>query len=152
MTAKEEWYLSPDGEYYDAGAYDSRDEAVYAGCSMFRAVETGQAECNDLYPDGKAGRSVLDRSFYVGKRADWWPSVDVDLMLDSAIDQAADFAGEYAEGWLEVTDEQRESLRAMLQGAFDKWIDETGNQPGFIMIERSEAIDPHDYEIMVVGS
>ena len=79
---------------------------------------------------------------------DWWPSVDEDYLLDSVIEQAYDYAGEFSEGWLDVPKEQRELLREMLQKAFDKWIEETGNQPTFFMIGQSEVIDPRDFEIV----
>ena len=52
-SAEQKWYLSLDGEYYDSDKYDSRDEAVFEGVKMFRAVDTGQDDFNDLYPDGK---------------------------------------------------------------------------------------------------
>lgn len=150
-NAKQEWYLSPDGEHFNVGEYDSRDEAVFEGVKMLRAVDTGQVAFNDLYPDGKAGWTALDPSFYVGKRMDWWPYVDEDYLLDCVIEQADNYAGEFAEGWLDVPEEQRELLRGMLQKTFDKWIEETGNQPTFFMIGQSEIIDPRDFEIVSDG-
>ena len=78
-SAKQGWYLSPDGEYYDGYEYGSRDEAVFAGVEMFRAVDTGQDDFNDLYLDGKEDWMHCSPSFYVGKRMDWWPSIDEGL-------------------------------------------------------------------------
>ena len=149
--AKEEWYLSSDGEYYNSDVYGSRDEAINAGWDLFHKVDTGEDEFNDLYPNGKDDWSFIDPTFYVGKRMDWWPSVDEDDMLDCVIEQADDYAGEFAEGWLDVPKEQRELLRGMLQKTFDEWIKETRNEPTFFMIEQSAEIDPRDFEIVREG-
>lgn len=145
--AKHEWYLSLDGEYFGVGSYGSRDAAINDGIRMFQSIDSGQEEFNELYPDGSLEWPYYGPGFFVGKRMDWWPAVDEDYMLDSVIEQAGDYAGEFAEGWLDVPKEQRELLRGMLQKTFDKWIEETGNQPTFFMIEQSEIIDPRDFEI-----
>ena len=140
-----EWYLSSDGEYYNAGCYPDRDSAMNAGIEMYWRVARGEEKWNDLYPDGPD--SLFPPTFWVGRKQEWWPCVDEDYMLDCVIEQADDYAGEFAEGWMDVSKEDREKLRGMLQEAFDKWIRETGNEPTFFMIECSEEIDPRDYEI-----
>ena len=143
----ESWYLSSDGEYYMVGEYGSKDEAICAGLEMFEEVGSGKRSWNDLY-DVRESWLLDYPTFWVGKKMEWWPSVDEDYMLDCVIEQADDYAGEFADGWLEVTKEEREKLRDMLQETFDRWLRETGNEPKFFMICESSEIDPRKYELV----
>lgn len=137
----ERWHLSHDGEFYDCGAYATRAEAVRAGCLMYQDIEDGREDCNDLYADKDAWR--VDPIFYVGLEMEFRPAIMAEDVIETLRCQAYDYAGEYAEGWLvHVSPEEMERLRASLQDAFDSWMRETHNEPGFFMVGQEIAIDP----------
>lgn len=142
------WHLSPDGEYFNLyDNYESREEAIAAGVQMYREVSTGEKTFNDLYQDELAWSS--NPTFYVGRRMDWWPSIDEDGVIDQAQLQAYEYAGEFSDGWLEELEaDERVKLRKMLRGTFDDWMKETGNEPDFFMVEDFAMIDPRDYTIL----
>lgn len=144
------WYLSRDGECFDVGPYGSRDEAINAGVKMYRDVARPQgAIWNDLF---SLSRAADEPTFYVGRRVDYVPTIDADMVIEWLQSDAYEEGGECSDGWLDdVTSEERDKLQRALQTALDRWIKYTKNEPDFFMVPNVSEVDPRDHRPAEAG-
>lgn len=107
-----------DGDW-NGEKFSTREEAIEDGIKQHAAALHGCG--TDLFDDDDE-HGHIPSVFYVGRVAQWHPSVDGSCLIESAQEQACDEGGEYGEGFLcDVIREQEEELTELVQRVFDDW-------------------------------
>lgn len=121
--------ISDDGCYYSTATYDTKEEAIKAGCKEYEKYT----------------------NFYVGETVT--PKVTFDLadgsslaenVIESIQDNLDNIGGEFAENF-SVTEEEENSFAEHLTAAVNAWIETRNIKPGFFLIENAEKIHIPDF-------
>lgn len=124
MRPTEKWAYSFDNEWYNSDSYDTPEAALTA--AMAEAKKENE----------NSGTSI--KKVYVGRIMKFIPYVDADNVIENIQQQAYDEADEYSLDYLEsITLEERRKLETMLTETFNKWANETKNNPNFFTIEET---------------
>ena len=100
--------------------YDSVEEAL--------AAAKLDAKNADEFKDAKV--------VYIGRVYKFVPEIDAWSIIERLQDDADDEAYEASEDYLQdVSDEEANKLEAMLTETFNKWAQETGNEPTFFVVK-----------------
>lgn len=133
----EEFCFSIDEETYD-GSFATREDALEAAIERV-GEETGAGEwCR--YEFGQ--ETTVHTGIAVKKHARDFIVGAAEVMIERAQESAYDDAGDHAEDWLsKVSPEQDASLEEMLCAAFETWCKQTGHEPKFWGVEKTQSHD-----------
>ena len=118
---KEIWLVSDNQEYWNGDdEFGSREEAI------------------------KHGHKSLDidvnESFWIGKRGEFVPEVDIDSILERVEEDAYEKVGEFADNHTFIKTKNVPALEAELNLVLQKHLEE----PRFYLIEDAEYYDPNN--------
>lgn len=111
------WYAGADEEYYTAGPYDTRDEAIR------EALDSLIGEFQDESGDWKVGFYLVQATKPSLRLSDWIK--DADELMEYADERLGESDRVGADGddgpWFECTPEQEKDLEARIKKACDEW-------------------------------
>lgn len=97
----------------------------------------------------EAGRAQFDCDFRVGRKDEWWPSVNALSVIEDMQCEACDYVGEVAESWMEhirFDSPETDALQERLQAVVDDWIREYHLEPNFFGITDIETVERMEEE------
>lgn len=117
------WSISGDGENYGYHQFETREEAIAEGRSLYAGSHFFVGQCE---------RPTSPEEYF--EAGDWLETVSCQF----------EYCGEHAEDWDMSSKEQREELNAEVRKVMSDWLTRHSLRPSFWNIVNPERIEPND--------